>query len=671
MRRTAGAHAALVTQCDSISRRGRGIIGGMKMRITLLAALLAGACGGSGGGGDNGNSSTPPPPVTSDYTDSVAYSSAATASLAGAQEVTAVTRQQLGLGGTTLNYTATVGHLTALQLGTNAPEASFFYVAYTLDGADPAHRPVTFFYNGGPGSASVWLHLGSFGPRRLVTHAPSTTLPTPLAFADSAESLLDVSDLVFVDAVGTGFSEAIAPNVNRTFWSVDADAAVFRDFVMRYVAVNARAASPKFLFGESYGTPRSAVLANLLEGAGTHLAGVVLQSSVLNYNSNCGIFTRVTISCYGYLPSYGAVGAWLGLTQPPQPVSQLPAFMAQMRTVASTQYDPAVRAWASFSLPPAPPADLVAQLTAETGMAASSWATHFNMDPTYFHDNLVPGSVIGLYDGRMVAARGTPLAADEDPSSTYYDSSFSSTIISYLSDLHYTNPSTYVMLGNQINVWNFSHAGMSFPDTIPDLAAAFAQNPSLKVFSANGYHDIVTPFYQTENDLARLAGTAGIAIHFYQGGHMTYLDDTARVAEKADLAAFYHASATTEKAAGVPAVAAQPAAETPAHAGPMPAAVFETRRRGPAIPESLQGVTPVPPSQGAELRAQVAARLRAPFDAAPAAQPGRLTREEARAAGLGFIAAHFDAIDAARRGWVTFDDVQDYLRSHGATTLPE
>jgi len=640
----------------------------MNTRIVLLAALLAAACGGGGGSSDNGNPATPPP-VTSDYTDSVAYSSAATASLAGAQEISAVTKHQLVLGGTTLNYTATVGHLTALQLGTNAPEASFFYVAYTLDGADPAHRPVTFFYNGGPGSATVWLHLGSFGPRRLVTQAPSTTLPTPLAFGDNAESLLDVSDLVFVDAVGTGFSEAIAPNTNRSYWGVDSDAAVFRDFVIRYVAVNGRAASPKFLFGESYGTPRSAVLSNLLEAAGTNLSGVVLQSSILNYNSNCGIFTRVTISCYGYLPSYAAIGAWLGLSQPPQPVSQLPAFMAQMRTVASTQYDPAARAWLASKA--APPADLVTQLVGETGMASFGWTTHFNMDETFFHDNLVPGSVIGLYDGRMVAALGTPLAADDDPSSTYYNSSFASTIISYLSDLHYTNPSTYVVLGNQINLWNFSHAGMSFPDTIPDLAAAFAQNPSLKVFSANGYHDIVTPFYQTENDLARLAGTPGIATHFYQGGHMTYLDDTARVAEKADLAAFYHAAATTEKAVGVPAVAVQPAAETPAHAGPMPAAVFETRQRGPAIPESLQGVAPVPPSQGAELRAQVAARLRAQFDAAPAAQPGRLTREEALAAGLGFIAAHFDAIDVARRGWVTFDDVQGYLRSRGATTLPE
>ncbi len=217
-------------------------------------------------------------------------------------------------------------------------------MAYTLDGADLNTRPVTFFYNGGPGSASVWLHLGSFGPKRLVTNAPSTTTPMPFAFVDNTESLLVVSDLVFVDAIGTGFSQAITPNNNRTFWGTDPDAAAFRDFVMRYLTANNRNGSPKFLFGESYGTPRSAILVSLLESAGVTMTGVVLQSSILNYNSNCSIFSVVSISCYAYLPSYAAVGAWLNLVTPPQPVAQLPAYMAQMRTVASTQYDPAARA---------------------------------------------------------------------------------------------------------------------------------------------------------------------------------------------------------------------------------------------------------------------------------------------------------------------------------------
>ena len=396
----------------------------MRKCLGFLAALLLSACGGSGGGGstNNGGSTPTPPAPGTTFTDSQVYSSSASDGLASPNEITGVTKHQLVIGGTTLNYTATAGHLSALTLTNPTPEASFFYIAYTLDGANPATRPVTFFYNGGPGSPSVWLHLGSFGPKRLVTNAPSTTTPTPFAFVDNTESLLDKSDLVFVDAVGTGFSQAIAPNNNRTFWGTDVDAAAFRDFVMRYLAANNRNGSPKFLFGESYGTPRSAILVSLLENAGVQMTGVVLQSSVLNYNSNCGLFTVVTTSCFAYLPSYAAVGAWLNLVTPPQPVAQLPAYMAQMRTVASTQYDPAVRTYLAGG---GPNASLIPQLAAETGMSAGNWSSHFNMDNTYFHDNLVPNSVIGFYDGRMVTAqRGTPLASADDPSTTMYDDSF-------------------------------------------------------------------------------------------------------------------------------------------------------------------------------------------------------------------------------------------------------
>jgi carboxypeptidase C (cathepsin A) len=636
----------------------------MRFPAAIALAVLLAACGG--GGGNSPAPMAPPPAPGITYTDPVLYSTAATASLASAQEITAVTRHQIVLGGNTLNYTATVGHLTAVSLVGAAPEASFFYVAYTLDGADPGTRPVTFFYNGGPGSATVWLHLGSFGPKRLVTNAPSTTTPLPFAFVDNTESLLDKSDLVFVDAVGTGLSEAIAPNVNQTFWGVDADAAVFRDFVMRYVAANNRGASPKFLFGESYGTPRSAVLASLLESAGTSLTGVVLQSSILNYNSNCGIFVKVTISCAPYLPSYGAIGAWLNLTQPAHPVAQVSDYMAQMRTVASAQYDPAARAFLATGQPPDPA--LVTLLANDTGMAAAQWNVHFNMDDTYFHSNLVPGSVIGFYDGRMVAQVGTPLAADGDPSSTFYNASFAAQIVAYLGSLNYTTPSTYVLLSGAIDKWNFSHGGLSVPDTIPDLGAAMAHNPKLKVFSANGWYDIVTPFYLTEQDLARLGSNPNITIRFYQGGHMTYLDDTGRTAEKADVAAFYQ---STAKQAVVPAAAATLAAVTPASSAVSPPATFETTKRDPVLPERLQAITPAPPTQGDAFAAEVVQRLRDEFEAAPQAKrAGGITRDEARAAGLGFVANNFDAIDANHTGRVTFEDVLGFMRSQGAK-LPD
>jgi hypothetical protein len=388
----------------------------------LAVALLLAGCGG--GGGSSG--SAPPPAPT--FTDPVLYSTVATASLPSAAEISAVTHHQLMLGGATLNYTATAGHLTAHGLISNAPEATFFYVAYTLDGANASTRPVTFFYNGGPGSATVWLHLVSYGPKRLATGDPATTAPTPFPLVDNAESLIDVSDLVFVDAVGTGLSEAIAPNVNQSFWGVDADAAVFRDFVIRYLAANNRGASPKFLFGESYGTTRSAVLASMLESAGVGLNGVVLQSSVLNYNVACGVIAPI-VSCAGHLPSYGAVGAWYNLDNPNPAPSALPAFTAQMRALATDQYDPAVTAFLATGTPP--PAALLPQLVSTTGMPLAGWQARFNMDPDFYHANLIPGTLIGLYDARVSAPIGSALAIGGDPSSTFIDASFASTITAY------------------------------------------------------------------------------------------------------------------------------------------------------------------------------------------------------------------------------------------------
>jgi carboxypeptidase C (cathepsin A) len=507
--------------------------------LTLVAALALGGCGGGGG---SSSAPAPPPPK---YFDPTLYSSAASASLAQANELAAVTQHQIVVGGSALNYTASAGHLTAANPQSGAPEASFFYVAYTLNNADPATRPVTFFYNGGPGSATVWLHLGSFGPRRLVTGDPATTEPMPFPLVDNAESLLDTSDLVFVDAVGSGLSEAIAPQTNQSFWGVDVDAAVFRDFVLRYLTVNSRAVSPLFLFGESYGTTRSAVLASLLETAGVHLNGVVLQSSILNYNSNCGVIPDSLVTCAGYVPTYGAVGAYYNRDVPNPADAALPSFVAQMRAFTTTSYDPAIT---QFFMGVPPTAPLLMQLANLTGIPATSWQAHFNLDPGFYQTNLLPGVLTGLYDARVSAPVGSPLAAQGDPSSTLITPSFVAAIGTYLPmELQYTNPSTYTALSNAIATWNFAHDQLGLPDVIPDLATALAMNPKLQVLSLNGYHDLVTPFFQTETDLARLSANANVQKTFYRGGHMTYLDDGSRVLEKADLVQFYHRATAAQQ----------------------------------------------------------------------------------------------------------------------------
>jgi carboxypeptidase C (cathepsin A) len=501
----------------------------MRSRFAVAFTVFLAACSGGGGGG---SSSTPTPPAPQAVSDPLSYSSAAAASLTTPNEITSVTHHTLALGATTLQYTATAGHMTALAPVTRAPEASFFYVAYTLDGASPANRPVTFFYNGGPGSASVWLHLGSFGPRRIATNPPTHTGPTPFPLVDNTETLLDISDLVFVDAVGSGLSEAVAPNRNSTFWGVDGDAAVFRDFVMRYVEVNNRASSPKYLFGESYGGPRTGILAALLESAGVQLRGVVLQSPAMNYFSNCNLREGGT-SCHGYLPSYAATGAWHGLASPSPAAAQLPDYMAQMRTYAVGTYAPAV---ATFLGNGTAPEALLGPLAGFTGMPVTGWRAQFNMGPTTFRTTLTSGTRYGRYDARV---RAPASSADSDPSSSIISPSFASRFAEYiLADLRYANDSPYAMLSDAIQTWDFSHAGLMLPDTIPDLGAALAMNPKLKILALHGYHDIATPFLTTEQDLARLA-SANVTLRSYVGGHMTYLTDESRVRMKSDLVTWY------------------------------------------------------------------------------------------------------------------------------------
>lgn len=551
--------------------------------LIAAAALLAG-CGGGGGGGGDETSPLPPGGIV----DATAYSSMPNASLAGAEEAVAVTAHRMTVGGREIAYTATAGHLIAREPTTDAAQASVFYVSYTVDGADAATRPVTFFYNGGPGSASVWLHLGSFGPKRLVTGVPATTAARPFPLVDNAETLLDVSDLVYLDAVGTSRSQAIAPYRNRDFWGVDADAALFRDMVRRWLARHGRAASPFFLYGESYGGPRTAVLARRLQEAGLFPAGLVLQSPALDYNSNCGVTSGGRIPCAGYLPSYAAAGAWHGLTDPVP--DDLDAWVDDAITFADDTYGPAVAAALDGA---APDASLQAPLAALTGLPAAQWGgLQFNMPPTTYRTKLVAGQLIGRYDARMVAPNGSQLASEGDPSSTWLTESFRSANDDYLADtLGYRNASTYVLLGTAIENWNFAHDGRALPDTVPDLAAALAADPALRVLAVSGIHDLATPFHVTETDLARL-GSARVATHRYVGGHMSFLDDGTRPVQRTDVAAFIVGAVATRPVrraplrgteplpadrAGVPEASVGPAAPEPAVQVPM---------RDPWIPPS-------------------------------------------------------------------------------------
>jgi len=551
---------------------------GVRPAIAALLAGLLAACGGGGGGGDAAPLAAAPPAVAGALNDHTVYSSAAGASLASSSESAAVSSHTLALPRGNVAYSASAGHLDARDPLTGATKASMFYVAYTVADA-AASRPLVFFFNGGPGSATVWLHLGSFAPRRVVTHAPATSVPLPFALVDNAESLIDVADLVFVDAVGTGYSEAVAPLTNQSFWGVDSDAAVMRDFIARYVAVHQRAASPTFVLGESYGTTRAAVLADLMLAAGMRLDGVIVLSSVLDYNSNCDVFAPGELSCEGFLPSYGEIGAWHDRVQPAR--ADADAYADVLRAFAAAPYGPAATAFAT-SRQPAPPG-LVDELVALTGAPAPAWNTNLDLDPLTFREVLVPGQLLGRYDARIAAATGSALAAGGDPSSTLITPPFAAAAQQlFEQELGYLASASYVTLSSAISSWDFRHDGQALPDAIVDLGAALARRPGLRVLSLAGYHDVATPFRQTELDFARLGTQPTVFTRVYAGGHMTYLDDASRPRLKADIAAFMQGAPMALRVDE----SAPFSAGSPATSPPLPAAAVTAPAQFAAVPRA-------------------------------------------------------------------------------------
>lgn len=280
---------------------------------------------------------------------------------APATETAVRTKHSVSIHGHSVSYTATAGTLV-IRDDKNQPQASVFYVAYTVDTGKPEKRPVTFLYNGGPGSSSMWLHMGSFGPVRIQTDSPEATAPPPYHLVPNEDSLLDKTDLVFIDAVGTGFSRPLGKATGKDFWGVDQDISAFARAIQRYVSVNNRWNSPKFLYGESYGTTRSAALVDALQDKGMAFNGVILMSSILNYGIRIPGYDELYI---GYVPSYAAA-AWYHDKLANKP-ADLKTFLDQVRAFARGPYAAALAQGQDL---PAAEADSVArQLAAYTGLS--------------------------------------------------------------------------------------------------------------------------------------------------------------------------------------------------------------------------------------------------------------------------------------------------------------
>lgn len=582
--------------------------------LVFVALILAGC-----GGGNNAPTQLPVAPVAADVnaqseiipdavpnpvvpaksfeptyvSDMVPYDGTQDGSLkkTDAIEKSAQSQHEITLPEGKLTYIATAGHLNVADVSANEePRARLFYVAYTVETPPGApKRPVTFFYNGGPGSSSVWLHLGSFGPRRLEVNAPNyysdsnkDGVSPQFPMVDNKETLLTTSDLVFVDAIATGYSQAIEPKKNIDFWNTDADAAVYRDFVIRYLSVNKRLDSPYYLTGESYGGPRTAVLSRLLVERGYLPVGIILISPILDYNSTCAKDTAIGgtlyISCAGFVPTYAAVAAHYN-----------PALIGLGKTFAShieqgvvpyvaNTYMPALKTYMAarqkyFSIPSTDvagkaaakkdfdqakvPMDVISiEMKASYGVnLVYPIGMPYNPKPVRVYEigGTFPDKELGRYDSRIAVPGDSRWAKEGDPSSTLLNESYGANIKEYLNTrLNYSASVNYALRAN--DTWTFSHLINGVPavenpkinqtDTIPDIKAALKLHPKMKIMVTGGYNDLATPFYLTKLDLDRLGADErkNLTIKNYEGGHMIYLTNVSRVSMKPDLEKFYQSS---------------------------------------------------------------------------------------------------------------------------------
>jgi carboxypeptidase C (cathepsin A) len=477
-----------------------------------------------------------------------------------------VTEHEISLGGKAIPYTATAGNLL-IGGEDEQPNASVFYVAYTQSGVtDPRTRPVTFLYNGGPGSASMWLHMGSVGPVRVVTSSPETTGAGPYQIVPNDYSLLDKSDLVFVDAVGAGYSRPVGKGSIKDFAGTDQDVRAFQKFIYEYVELNHRWNSPKFLFGESYGTTRSAALVDALQNSGMYFNGVILMSSILNYFVQAPGQDAVFI---GNLPSYAAIAShYEKVTHKGKDEK---AFLDEVRAFARGPYAEALAQ--GQNLPQAQVDAIAAKLSSYTGLSvAYIKESNLRVSPARFRKELLRDKreIVGRYDARF---EGTDVdAAGEDPGYDPSDAGITGAFVSQLHDyldheLKYSSNETYYPSGPGINqAWDHSHRlGSAIPIAggggggrpmrdayvAGDLADAIRKNPKLRVLSVNGLFDLATPFFITEYDLAhielepKLRGNIEFA--YYPSGHMIYLNVDALKQLKSDLAGFYSRAVEKEE----------------------------------------------------------------------------------------------------------------------------
>jgi carboxypeptidase C (cathepsin A) len=435
-------------------------------------------------------------------------------------------------------------------------EASMFYVAYFMNGANA--RPVTFFYNGGPGSATLWLHIGAFGPRRIVTASDAHTPAAPYSLVNNSSSLLDATDLVFIDAPGTGFSRIAGKDKEKAFFGIDQDAYAFAEFISQFLSKYGRWNSPKYLFGESYGTPRSAVLVNQLEAdRGVDINGLILLSQILNFDLSPDRPTGnpgIDLPYQTVLPTYSAT-AWYHHKLPGEH-KDLESLLAEVEQFAVGEYGRALAAGSELSS--AERSAVAGKLHEYTGLPIEYiLKADLRIDGGEFRQTLKgeESMTTGRLDTRFSGPDIDPLSqrADYDPQSSALSSAYVSAFNEYVrKDLHFGDGKTFKPSIPIYKTWNFQHQLPGQPqqppssrqgsNVMPDLANAMKINPNLKIQLDAGYFDLATPFFQGVYEMHHLPIPASlqgnIEYKFYDSGHMVYAKDSSLKALHDNVAAF-------------------------------------------------------------------------------------------------------------------------------------
>ena len=507
--------------------------------LAVLLALFAPGPGGTGYAAD-------PAPA--------AKESAPDSDKPSAVPASSVTRHQAVIGGQTIKYTATAGWLV-LKDDKDKQIARFGYTAYTLDGTrDLSRRPVMFAFNGGPGSSSIWLHMGIMGPRRVVVNDGGYAPPPPSQVVDNAYSPLDVTDIVMIDPVGTGYSKPLGEAKPADFHGVDEDIKSVAQFIKRYVTENGRWGSPKYVLGESYGGMRGAGLAYYLQSRlGMNLNGLVIVSPFLS--AATGIDGDGTdLGHVAYLPTLAATAWYHGLV--PNRPATVQDYMAEVEGFARGDYAQALAK--GYVIPESEKKAVAARLAQYTGTSAEYWErADLRVSHPQFLQELKRGDrlVAGRIDSRFIGPAVNPLGEemDYDPFFPAVGPAYTAAFLGYMHDeLKFGRDEEYMVSAFDID-WSWKHAApgktgwMSpVPNTVPDLAMAMTMNPGLHLLVQQGWYDLATPYLATKMDLEHLHVTPDtrkrIRVEHYDAGHMMYLHEPSLRKFRTDLVGFIHAT---------------------------------------------------------------------------------------------------------------------------------